>query len=384
MGYALCRPCQIALSCLALVWLTCPALACAKVPPHAPSAVLAQPSGPPATESGESAQPSASAPGPAPACARLELADLHIDLPYQVHYQGRAVALDRDESAVTTASLRQGRARLLILSLFLWSGFRAPRHTLADFHELLATAERIIAQNPALFDRKQAGAEAISYLFSVESSHALAGQEHIIPGLVARGVRVFGITHALHNQLGDSATDRRKPHGGLTPEGRRLVRAVYLAGGLIDVSHASDATFADIAAIARELAKPLIATHSNARAMTAHPRNLTDEQLREIAASGGLVGVDFHSQHLRDDRAQATIEDVVRHIEHMVAVMGAEHVAIGSDLDGGIQAAGGLDTHAGASALFCTLVRSGMSLGTVRAIAGANALRVLGPYLVQP
>jgi membrane dipeptidase len=329
--------------------------------------------------------PRAAAPAVASECVPHDLmvADLHVDLPYQVHYRGRPVSLDQPGSAITTASLRRGRVRFLVLSLYLWSGFRAPRHTMADVHALLGTAERIIRDNPEVF----AGHEPIRYLFSMEGAHPLAGREDELAALMARGVRIFGLTHWLHNQLGDSSTDPRRPHGGLTPAGRALVGAIYERGGLIDVSHASDATFADIAAIAREHGKPLIATHSNARAVTPHPRNLTDDQLRAVAASGGLVGLSFHAKHLRaqdlGQPADATIADLVDHASHMIAIMGAEHLAIGSDLDGNIAAARGLEDHGGMDALLCALRRAGMSADTVRAIAAGNAVRVLGPYAVD-
>jgi membrane dipeptidase len=327
----------------------------------------------------------ARAPAAAPSCASddIRVADLHVDLPYQVHYRGRPARLDQPGSAITAASLRKGRVGFLVLSLYLRSGFHAPRHTMADVDALLETAERIIRDNPHVF----AGAEPVRYLFSMEGAHPLANREDQLSALMARGVRLFGLTHWLHNELGDSSTDPRRPHGGLTPAGRALVRAVYERGGLIDVSHASDATFADIAAIARELEKPLIATHSNARALTPHPRNLTDDQLRAIAASGGLVGLSFHAKHLRahdiGQPAEASIADVVEHAKHMIAIMGPEHLAIGSDLDGNIAAARGLEDHGGMDALLCAMRQADMSAGEVRAIAGDNAMRVLGPYAVD-
>lgn len=310
----------------------------------------------------------------APVCEpAVEVADLHVDVAYQVHYRGRSMDFGRPEGAVSARALRAGHVRLLVLSLHLRAGLLPPRHTFDDFLALLDTAERMVRANPRLFS----GPDAIRYVFSVEGAHAIAGHEDALPALVARGVRVFGLTHALHNVLADSATDRRRSRGGLTNEGRAFVRAMYGAGGLIDVSHLSDEAFAEVAVLAREAGAPLIATHSNARAVAAHRRNLTDEQLREIARSGGVAGIDFHGPHLRSDGAQATIDDVVRHALHMIAVMGPEHVAIGSDFDGGIAPAAGLADHAGVPALLCTLMRTGVSANAVRAIAYGNAERVL-------
>lgn len=311
-------------------------------------------------------------------------ADLHVDVVYRAHYRRRPLALDLPGSAVTSAGLRAGRVRMLVLSLYLSSGLRRPRHTIDDFDALLATGEQLVRANPHLF----AGKDAIRHLFSVEGSHALAGHEDRLPAYLARGVRLFGLVHSLHNQLADSATDRRRGHGGLSPAGERFVRAVYRAGGLIDVAHASDATFADVARLARAAGRPIIASHAGARAITDHPRNLTDAQLRTIADSGGLVGVLFHSpllrpkpSPLRRDKKTASIADLHVHIEHLIAVMGVRHVAIGSDLDGGIRPVALLEDHHALPRLSCALNKKGLPPDEVQALYHDNAKRVLGPYL---
>src|SRR6201999_4081144 len=110
---------------------------------------------------------------------------------------------------------------------------------------------------------------------------------------------------------------------------------VYAHGALVDVSHVSDASFADIAAIARAHHAPVVATHSNARALGHHPRNLTDAQLAVIAETGGVAGVNFHAQFVNGTN-EATLADVVKQVEYMVKVAGIDHVAVGSDFDGGI------------------------------------------------
>src|SRR5690606_20870976 len=97
----------------------------------------------------------------------------------------------------------------------------------------------------------------------------------------------------------------------------------------------SDRAVEDVIALSRASGVPTIATHSNARALADHPRNLTDEQLRAIASTGGIVGVNFHSRFLVSGRP-ATLADVVKHVMHLVRVAGVEHVAIGSDFEGDI------------------------------------------------
>jgi membrane dipeptidase len=122
--------------------------------------------------------------------------------------------------------------------------------------------------------------------------------------------------------------------GGLTAAGRALVRACNRLGILVDVSHLNERGFRDVARLSEA---PLVATHSNAHAVCPSARNLTDEQLRAIAASGGVVGVAFDVTMLRPDgrlETDAPLADVVRHVDHVARVAGIECVALGSDFDG--------------------------------------------------
>src|SRR6185295_18004007 len=111
------------------------------------------------------------------------------------------------------------------------------------------------------------------------------------------------------------------------PLGKEFTERVYARGALIDVSHVSDAAFADIAAIARAHGAPVVATHSNARAVASHPRNLTDAQLRVIAETGGVTGLNLHAQFVTGTM-EATLDDVIKQAEYMVKVAGVDHVAI--------------------------------------------------------
>src|SRR6185295_6312080 len=149
------------------------------------------------------------------------------------------------------------------------------------------------------------------------------------------GLRLVSPCHAKNTLLSSSATGARVAFG-LTPLGKEFAERVYTRGALLDVSHVSDAAFADIAEIARAHHAPVVATHSNARALARHPRNLTDAQLRVIGETGGVAGVNFHSPFVTGDN-DATMADVVKQIEYMVKVAGVDHVAVGSDFDGGIR-----------------------------------------------
>ena len=321
-----------------------------------------------------------------PAAAdELGVVDLHVDLPFQVHYHGRDRGLSRPGGQLSAAALRAGHVRGLVLSLFVPTGL-APR--VLRYDELVAvldTADGIVRANEGLLAPARRfsgpmpdGAGAVRVVYAVEGSQPIAGHLERIPDLVRRGVVLFGPVHAHHDDLADSSGDPHPGRGGLTPRGEQFVRAVYAAGALVDVSHASDEAFDDIAAIATAMHRPLVASHSNARALCPHPRNLTDDQLRAIAASGGMVGLNFHSPFLRADRRPAGIADVVRHARHVHAVMGPGHLSIGSDLDGEIRAARGLASHAGLPVLARRLHDAGLPADEVAAILGRTAWRLLG------
>jgi membrane dipeptidase len=163
---------------------------------------------------------------------------------------------------------------------------------------------------------------------------------------------------------------------GLTAAGRALVGACNELGILVDLSHLNEAGFWDVAGLSQA---PLVATHSNAHALSPASRNLTDRQLDAIAASGGVVGVNFAVTFLREDGSQVPetpITEIVRHVDYMVDRMGIDHVAFGSDFDGAIvpDELGGV---AGLPKLVAALRDAGYDGDAVEQITHRNWLRVL-------
>jgi membrane dipeptidase len=167
---------------------------------------------------------------------------------------------------------------------------------------------------------------------SIEGAGAFAEDITQIDRFIDRGVRLVGPVHMHNDRLATSSTEKHQ--GGLTDIGKAFCERVYRKGALVDVSHMSDESFEDVAAIAKRFRAPLVASHSDARAVADHPRNLTDGQLRAIGESGGVAGVNFYSGYLRVG-AEATLADAVKQAMHMVKVAGVDHVGIGSDFDGG-------------------------------------------------
>jgi len=163
---------------------------------------------------------------------------------------------------------------------------------------------------------------------------------------------------------------------GLTDAGKALVRACNSLGILIDLSHLNEKGFWDVEAISDA---PLVATHSGAHALCASPRNLTDKQLDAIKASGGVVGVNFHTGFLREDgrsKEETSLTEIVRHVDYMVERMGIDHVALGSDFDGATMPTD-LVNAAGLPKLMVALQAAGYRGDDLAKIANGNWRRVL-------
>lgn len=154
-----------------------------------------------------------------------------------------------------------------------------------------------------------------------------AQAETRLDALAEAGVRMATLTWNGPNALG-SGNDT---FYGLTSFGRRMIRGLEERGIVVDASHLNDAGFCDLFAVAE---RPFACSHSNARAVCPHPRNLEDWQLREIADRGGIVGLNYYNAFLREDGAEATPDDVLRHVDHMLNVAGEGLLALGSDYDG--------------------------------------------------
>lgn len=145
--------------------------------------------------------------------------------------------------------------------------------------------------------------------------------------LAEAGVRMATLTWNGPNALG-SGNDTSE---GLTSFGQRMIRGLEERSIAVDASHLNDAGFLDLLTTVE---KPFACSHSNARAVCPHPRNLEDWQLREIADRGGIVGLNFYNAFLREDGAEATHDDVLRHVDHILNVAGEDLLALGSDYDG--------------------------------------------------
>ncbi|HOQ76580.1 MAG TPA: dipeptidase [Thermoclostridium sp.] len=186
-----------------------------------------------------------------------------------------------------------------------------------------------------------------------------------------KSLKVVTLCWNYDNEVCDSVAGHRT-HRGLSPFGRELVDRMQELGMVIDLSHASDETFEDVLECVNV---PVAATHSNCRAICSHPRNLTDAQILKIAATGGVIGINFYSCFLSGS-GKAGIKDIINHIEHIAGLTGTRHIGLGCDFDGANPMPEGIT---GAESLYMVLealARANYADRDIRMIAGGNFLRL--------
>ena len=264
------------------------------------------------------------------------------------------------------------------------------------------------------YELEKAGKRAI--YIGIENGYPIGSDVSNVELYYNKGVRYITLVHSSNNDIADSATDDDGPeHGGISELGAEVVKEMNRLGIMVDVSHGNDSVFYDAIALSKA---PIIASHSNARSVTDHKRNMTDEMLELMAENGGVVQLTMLSVYLRDipenpkrDSAfaalqasmkpvsemtqeersaarearneinkmypnpSANVEHVVDHIDHIVKVAGIDHVGIGCDFDGG----GGIDGIFDASEVMnitIELVRRGYTEEQIQKIWGGNIMRV--------
>lgn len=168
-------------------------------------------------------------------------------------------------------------------------------------------------------------------MLAIEEGGAIDGSLEALRCLYELGVRAITLTWSNRNDIADGINEEATG-SGLTLFGKQVVAEMNRLGMLVDVSHISTAGFWSVIETST---KPIIATHSNAKSLCSHPRNLNDEQIKALAQNGGLAGITFAGQFLEEDWRNACIESVYKHIDYMLNLIGNdEHIGFGSDFDG--------------------------------------------------
>ncbi|WP_419249445.1 dipeptidase [Streptomyces longwoodensis] len=350
--------------------------------------------------------------------------DGHNDLPWalreQVHYDlaARDIAVRQDAHLHTDLPrLREGGVGAQYWSVYVRSDLPDPVPATLEqidcVRQLIDRHPRDLRAALTAADMEAARTEGrIASLMGAEGGHSLANSLGVLRGLYALGVRYLTLTHNDNVDWADSATDEPRA-GGLTAFGREVVREMNRLGMLVDLSHVAPTTMRD--ALDTSTA-PVIFSHSSARAVCEHPRNIPDDVLERLPANGGVAMVTFvpkfvlqaavdwtaaaddnlraHGFHHLDGTAEAmkvhqafeerhprpvaTVATVADHLDHMREVAGVDHLGIGGDYDGTAFTPEGLGDVSGYPNLLAELLDRGWSRADLAKLTWQNAVRVLG------
>lgn len=219
--------------------------------------------------------------------------------------------------------------------------------------------------------RRALGQDGVAGFLGIEGAQALDGKIENLDRLYAAGFRMVGLAHFFDNAFASSAHGTKKY--GLTPMGRELVRKMEERRMIVDLAHASPATIIDVLAMAT---RPVLVSHTGVKGTCNNQRNLSDAQLRAIAANGGMIGIGFWSTAVCGNSAQA----IARTIRYAVNVAGVEHVALGSDFDGAVTTP--FDA-SGMLQLTQALQDEGFTDAEIRMVMGGNVKRFLEENLPE-
>lgn len=356
--------------------------------------------------------------------------DTHADTPQRfVDESWDFVTSPLDSGHLNLESARSGNLAAEFFAIWpepiAWKG-RFAHRTMALIDGVLDQVRRhpnelALCLSPAdILAAKAAGKFAV--LMGIEGGHAIESSLALLRTYHALGARYMTLTWANSNEWADSSGDfddvTIPHHNGLTPFGHEIIAEMNRLGMMIDVSHASDKTFADVIAATRA---PVIASHSAARALTNSPRNLTDDQLCALAANGGVCMVNFYAAFIDENYRQAAqtirtertaehnalaaeyaarnepipfhlsnqidrdfaarltrppLESLIDHFDHIIRVAGIDHVGIGSDFDGISALPEGIDSAADLPKITAALIARGHSSTDLHKILGGNLMRV--------
>ncbi|MCR9161019.1 MAG: dipeptidase [Nannocystaceae bacterium] len=376
-----------------------------------------------------SAPPSPTVEARAEALAKsIIILDGHIDVPWRLEKSSKDGVSTEDVGAATDSGdfdlprARAGGLDAPFMSIYVSPDFEMNGAD-AVAERLIASVEGIVAKHPDDFAlapsvqsvRNNFKAGRISLPMGMENGAPLMGKLENVARFHERGIRYITLAHSKDNHISDSSYDDRHTHGGLSAFGKTVVAEMNRVGIMVDVSHISDEAFWDVI----ELSKvPVIASHSSCRHFTpGFERNMSDEMIRALAKAGGVIQINFGSGFLDGEVREArkaydvaldaylkvkgldpdsdegeaaakayaaenpaprsTVAKVADHVEHVIGLVGVEHVGLGSDFDGvGDSLPEGLRSVADYPNLFAELLRRGRTEAELEKIASGNVLRV--------
>lgn len=314
--------------------------------------------------------------------SRICSVDTHTDTPMGFR---RGVALEkRGSQMVSLQKMDEGKLDAQFLAAFIGQGERdeaslqeAVRKVDGIIDNIYAEVEKnrdycgIAVTEDDMHRLKAEGKKA--FFIGIENGYGIGKDLRNIERFKRRGVNYITLCHSYDNDICHSSTHTEDASKGLTPFGRKVVKEMNRVGMMIDLSHASEGTFWEVIRLS---AQPVICSHSSARALCDHDRNLTDDQLRALAKNGGVVQLCLLDAYIHPDRQAASVSDAAEHLDHLIQVAGIDHVGIGSDFDGG----GGLTGCYGDNDMInltVKLLEKGYTEEDIRKVWGGNLMRVM-------
>jgi membrane dipeptidase len=321
--------------------------------------------------------------------------------------------------------MKEGGLGAIFFSIWIPSkitGQAAVQHALdqiASVHDQIKKyPQDLILATTAAEVREARKRSKIAVLMGVEGGHMINSDLDVLRKFSSLGVRYMTLTHSGNCEWADSST-AKAAHNGLTDFGKNVIREMNRLGMMVDISHVSDKTFHDVLSVSKA---PVIASHSNCRALCDHPRNMSDTMIRELAAKGGVIQINYHvgflSQQFRNaEKAHPEInkaialevqkrcgakegcqliegdritrdyveqgklpkvdwKEIIAHIDHAVKIAGIDHVGLGSDFDGANMPFG-MEDVSKLPKITTVLLQKGYSEGDVKKILGENTLRLM-------
>ena len=345
--------------------------------------------------------------------------DTHIDVTPKLQTDWKFT--DRHDSKnghIDLPRMKDGGLNAMFFSIYMSGSVTGPK-AVNDSIERIAAVHKLAHDNPneiALCTTAEQVRQAhkqgkMAALMGMEGGHMINNSLPVLRMYAALGIRYLTLTHSINTDWADSSGD--KPvHNGLTDFGKDVVRELNKLGVMVDISHVADKTFWDALSISQA---PMIASHSSCRALSGHPRNMTDEMIKALAAKGGVIQINYYDGFIDNDlyqygektqAAQAELRKkypgrenaekvreelvkqfgpapkvnwtrIVDHIDHAVKLVGADHVGLGSDFDGASMPEGMEDVTC-LPKITEALMRKGYSDADIKKILGENILRVMG------
>jgi membrane dipeptidase len=331
------------------------------------------------------------------------------------------------DGSIDIPRMREGNLSAIFFSIWIPSKITGPEAVHKALDQISAVREQarkhpkdIVLTTTAEEIRRAHREDKIAVLMGVEGGHMINSDLAVLRRFASLGVRYMTLTHSGNDEWADSSTDKAV-HNGLTDFGKDVVREMNRLGVIVDISHVSDKTFYDALEVSKA---PLFASHSSSRAICDAPRNMTDQMMKDLAAKGGVVQINYHvgflSQEFRDaEKKDPTINEeialqvrqrcggdgneacqllegdkitrefvaqgklphvdyskIIEHIDHAVKVAGINHVGLGSDFDGANMPYG-MEDASMLPKVTDALLKKGYSESDVRKILGENTLRVM-------